>query len=314
MKYSLIVPIYNDGDLALEFTQTFEIEIKAILESRDIDDSCELIFVNDGSSNNSLSRLKDLSKRFAFVRVIDLSRNVGQHVAITAGYESASGEFVGMMNVDMQEHPSEYIKMLKYCESHPDVDFVLGLRQARRDQLINKFTSFCFNVLLNKLTSDTTPLNASTVRVMTRKFTNAYLELNERSRYLPGLENWLGFKHGHVEVTHVSRKKGKSSYTLRKRWEMAVNVILSFSDLPLRMAAGAGFTIAIVGFLMSIFLILQKLFLEEMQPGYTSTISIIVFLAGVQIMFIGLASLYIGRILKEVQNRPLYLINNKYNF
>lgn len=313
-KLSLVVPIYNDGNLAEDFCIEFHKVFKSYFNTENIDNHTELIFVNDGSKDHSIDNLEGLIRNFKFVKVIDLSRNFGQHIALTAGYENASGDFVGMMNVDQQEHPRELIKLLNYFNSNIDTDLVLGLRKYRKDNILNRSTSALFNILMNKLTGDYTPLNASTVRLMSRKFVNAYLNLTEKSRYLPGLENWLGFKHGYVSITHTDRKIGRSSYTLQKRIKMAINAILSFSDTPLKIATCAGVTIAIIGFMMGIYLLIQKLTLSNIQPGYTSTITIIIFLSGTQIMFIGLASLYIGRILREVQNRPLYIVNKKFNF
>lgn len=314
IKYSLVVPIYNDAYLAQTFVDAFYSEMSLFLDIKLIEVQVELIFVNDGSLDGSFATLKELSHRYPFVKVIELSRNFGHHIALTAGYEHAAGEYVGMMNVDLQEHPLEYVKMLRCFIDSPNVDFVLGLRTYRGDGFVNRVTSRLFYIFLNRLTGDKTPINASTVRVMNRKFLNAYLRLNEKSRYIPGLENWLGFNHLYIDVNHSQRKVGKSSYNFSKRLKMAFEVVLSFSDLPLRIAALAGFVISIIGFLMTFFLILQSVFFINFQAGYTSTISLIVFLSGVQIMFIGLSSLYVGRILREVQNRPLYLIKKKLNF
>jgi len=314
IKVSIIVPIYNDGALAEEFCVVFEKVFQDYFQTKEINNFVELIFVNDGSKNDSFLILKKIPKQFSFVKIINLSRNFGQHIALTAGYEMSIGAHIGMLNVDMQEHPKEIIKYLDLFKEDNDIDFILGLRKYRHDSFFKKVTSLLFNQLMNKLTGDKTPLNASTLRMMNRKFLNAYLSLNEKSRYLPGLENWLGFKHGYVDIEHVDRKKGKSSYNFFSRIKMATNAILSFSDIPLRFVVSVGFLISVVGFLMIFFLFIQKLFFVEMQPGYTSTISIIVFLGGFQILVIGLSSLYIGRILKEVQNRPLYIIKDKINF
>lgn len=313
-RVSIIVPIYNDGVLARDFCIAFEIVFQDYYQIQQINGLVELIFVNDGSKNDSFLILKKVAEQFSFVKVINLSRNFGQHVALTAGYAEASGDYIGMLNVDMQEHPKEIIKYLDLFQKDKEIDIILGLRKYRNDSFFKKGTSLLFNQLMNKLTGDNTPLNASTLRIMNRKFLNAYLSLNEKSRYLPGLENWLGFNHGFVEIEHFNRKTGKSSYNFFSRIRMATNAVLSFSDIPLRLVVSIGFLISIIGFLMIFFLFLQKMFFVEMQPGYTSTISIIVFLGGFQILVIGLSSLYIGRILKEVQNRPLYIIKDKINF
>ncbi len=312
-QYSLIVPIYNDAYLAEEFCEDFEREFKGYLGKENISDDVELIFVNDGSRDDSFATLTAVCSRFPFAKAVNLSRNFGQHIALSCGYNLAKGDYVGSLNVDMQDPPSQILVELDYLKKH-DFDLVYGLREFRHSSFGEKMSSYLFNIMLNKLTGNTTPHNISTLRIMNRKFTDAYNSLTEKSRFLPGLEAWIGFKHGFVKVLHQERQKGKSSYNFKKRLIMATDSIISFSDLPLKLIAMFGICIAIIGFMLTFYLFLTKLFFIKYQPGYTSTISIITFIGGVQIMVTGLAALYIGRILKEVQNRPLYIISDKINF
>ncbi|HTA62754.1 MAG TPA: hypothetical protein VK835_09875, partial [Bacteroidia bacterium] len=193
-------------------------------------------------------------------------------------------------------------------------DIVYGLSKDRKTSFINRMTSRLFSFVLNFLTKSNMPYNVTTLRIMNRKFVDTYNSLTEKSRFIPGLETWIGLKHGYLPIIHQAREMGESSYNFKKRFFMAMEAIISFSDYPLRLIVGLGSLIAVLGFLMTIFLMTSKLFFIEYQAGYTSTISLITFLGGIQIMVIGFASLYIGRILKEVQNRPLYIINEKHNF
>jgi glycosyltransferase involved in cell wall biosynthesis len=310
---SLVVPIYNDGWLAKDFLERFKEVFIKYLNSEDLDSYVELIFVNDGSSNGSIIEIIQLSKSYRFVKVIDLSRNFGQHIALTAGYQFSKGDYVGMMNVDLQEDVSQFVKLVDFLKENPNYDFALGLREKRNDGVINKITSYLFHKTLNFLTGDNTPTNSSTVRAMSRAFLNAYLDLTEKDRYLPALENWLGFNHAYLPIIHTERKKGKSSYNFIKRLKMAVNAIITFSDKPIKIAVIIGFIITFLGFLMMFRLIIMKLFYAEMQPGYTSTLTLIIFFSGLHLMFLGLASIYIGKILREVQNRPLFIIKKTYN-
>lgn len=312
MTYSIVVPIYNDGILAEAFCKEFHRVFKAYLNNEFIENETELIFVNDGSKNNSLELLRKLAFEYKFVKVIDLSRNFGQHIALSCGYQYAKGSYVGMLNVDMQEPPSEIIKLLEFIKDG-DFDIVYGLADQRKTSLVNKLTSKIFANALNFLTNSKTPTNVTTLRIMNRKFVNAYNQLTEKSRYIPGLETWLGFKRGYMSVIHKEREIGRSSYNFKKRLRMAIESIISFSDFPLRLIVGFGFFIALVGFVLTLILIVSKLFFVDYKAGYTTTVSLITFLGGIQIMVIGFASLYIGRILAEVQNRPLYLINEKIN-
>ena len=247
------------------------------------------------------------------VNVIDLSRNFGQHIALSCGYKHANGNYLAMLNVDMQEPPSQVIKLLDHIKIS-DVEIVYGLVDKRKTTLLNRISSKFFNQILNFLTQQKVPLNVSTLRIMSRKFIQSYNEFSEKSRYLPGLENWLGFKSDFLSICHQERKKGKSSYNFRKRFNMAFQTIISFSDFPLKLIVLLGSIIALLGFILTTILIFSKILFINFQPGFTTTVSVITFLGGIQIIVVGVSALYIGRILKEVQNRPLYIINEKINF
>jgi dolichol-phosphate mannosyltransferase len=312
-RYSVVVPIYKDGELADAFCNEFDRLFREHLRTDDISDSIEVIFVNDGSPDDSAEALRRVCAKWRFTKAVMLSRNFGQHVALSCGYEHARGDFVASLNVDMQDPPSELVKLLERAEKG-DADIVIGLRRKRRDSLSKRITSVLFHIVLSKLTGYSIPTNMATVRVMNRKFVDAYNSLSEKSRFMPGLEGWLGFRRGYVEIEHAERKVGKSSYNFTKRFLMALDSIISFSDLPLRMVVLLGSCVAFVGLCLTVALVIQKLFFVDLQAGYTSTVAIIVFFGGVQMFVVGLASLYVGRILKEVQNRPLYIVQEKISF
>ncbi len=255
--------------------------------------------------------MENVLPRFPFARLVELSRNFGHHVALSAGYRHARGRYVGMLNVDMEDPPDQIPLLLEVLEKG-EADIVHGLYQHRDVPWMNRITSRGFNAVLNWLTGYTVPPASTTLRIMNRRFVDAYNGLTEKSRYIPGLEFWLGFRHAYVPMRHQRRQQGTSSYNFRRRLRLATEAIISFSDLPLKMAAMAGMVIALVGLLMALFLVLSKLFVRDYQAGYTSTIAVIVFLGGVQILVVGLASIYIGRILREVQNRPLYIVREVY--
>jgi dolichol-phosphate mannosyltransferase len=217
-----------------------------------------------------------------------------------------------MMNADLEDPPEEIPKLLTKIETE-DFDIVHGLRKKRQSPLNVRFTSLLFNTLLNKLTGYEVPINVATLRVMNRRFIDAYNSLAESSRYIPGLEMWLGFKRGYVDIEHRERRMGRSSYSFRRRLMMAFDSIISFSDLPLKIVAVIGFIVAILGFVLTVFITILKLLYVDIEAGYASTISFIVFLSGVQVLVVGVASLYIGRILREVQNRPLYVVRETIN-
>jgi dolichol-phosphate mannosyltransferase len=318
VRYSFVVPIYKDADLAEEFAEEFRRVFRLRLGREDISGDVELIFVNDGSPDQggltgAAATLDRAAAKFDFVKVVELSRNFGQHVALSAGYRHAHGTYVGMLNVDMEDPPDQIPLLLDEIEKG-EADMVYGTRSRKTSPWHIRLTSWLFNWLLIKLTGFEIPLDTATLRVMSRQFVDAYNGLTEKSRYIPGLEMWLGFKKAYLPIHHQARKRGKSAYTLRSRLRFAFEAVISFSDLPLRMMVATGTVLASVGFLLTFALVIGQLFLIDFQPGYTSTVSLVVLLGGVQIMVVGLASLYIGRILREVQNRPLYIIRRRTNF
>jgi dolichol-phosphate mannosyltransferase len=210
------------------------------------------------------------------------------------------------------EDPPDQIPILLREIERGDRDIVWGLRRKRHGPFLAHATSMLFSFVLNKATGYDIPLNVATLRVMNRPFVDAYNALTEKGRYIPGLEMWLGFRRGYVETRHQPRAKGRSSYTFAKRLQMAFEATVSFSDLPLRFLVLLGSIIALVGIVLALSLVIGKLFFTDYRAGYTSTISTIVFLGGMQILVVGVASLYIGRILQEVQNRPLFVIRDAY--
>jgi len=312
-KYSFIVPIYNDGYLVEAFCNAIDREMKGILHLSDITRFVEVIFVNDGSSDDSQQQLATSASRYHFVKVIELSRNFGQHLAVSCGYRFARGTYVGMMNVDMQDPPDQIHLLLKEIESGT-CDIVIGLRQERRDKLMERVTSLLFNRILNWLTGAKTPINSASLRIMNRRFVDAYNTLNDRLPYIPGLEHWLGFRHAWVTIRHNERIHGKSSYTFIKRLKMAGESILGFSDLPLRFAALLGTVITLLGCVLMMGLFVRKIVFANLLGGYTSTIAMIVILGGTNLLFMGLIGLYLGRVLHEVQGRPRFIIKSVVNF
>jgi glycosyltransferase involved in cell wall biosynthesis len=311
MLYSFIVPIYNDGALARDFCVEMASVFRRYLGHDDLARDLEVIFVDDGSANNSPELLKEVCDKFDFAKCMLLSRNFGQHIATSAGYRAASGDYVGTLNVDMEEAP-KYLPDLLDALKQGDCDIVGGQHRGRPVRFTTRMTSYLFNVVMNRLTGYRIPVNATTMRIMTRRAIDVYNGLTEKSRFMPALEGWLGLRYTRVPIEQQPRKAGKSSYNFRRRLRMAYSSVISFSDFPLRLAVKFGMAVAGIGMLLAVGLILQKWFGPSLLPGYTSTFVLIVFLGGVQIAVTGVASLYIGRILAEVQQRPLFVVRETY--
>lgn len=308
---SIVVPIYNDAYLAETLCQSVELSFghyfKTLNRNESFSTLIEVIFVNDGSRRDSEDLLDQVVEKFAFASVFHLSRNFGQHIAVSCGYRQSTGDVIVMMNVDQEDPPEEIVKMVKHLKTS-GCDIVHGLYDNRRVSLINKMTSTFFGLLLNWLTGYNLPLNATTARVMNRNFVQHYNALSEHQRYIPALEMWLGFRHDYVETQHQVRRDKGSSYNFFRRLKMALEAVVSFSDLPLKIASGFGFVIAMIGFAMMISLLIRRLSGIDIQLGFTSTFSAITLFGGISILVTGMAGLYIGSILREVQGRPLYIV------
>jgi len=311
MLYSFVVPIFNDGALAQAFCIEMASVFRRYLGHDDLARDLEVIFVDDGSKNDSPQLIKQACDEFPFAKAVLLSRNFGQHIAVSAGYRAASGDYVGSLNVDQEEPPRCLPDLLDALRTGGH-DIVGGLHDGRTVGLAERMTSALFVGVMNRLTGNSLPVNATTVRIMTRRALDVYNSLTEKSRYMPGLEAWLGLKYTRVPIEGQPRKVGKSSYNFRRRLRMAYSSVISFSDFPLRLAVKFGMVVAGLGMLLAAGLLLQKLFGASLLPGYTSTFVLIVFLGGVQIAVTGVASLYIGRILAEVQQRPLFVVRETY--
>jgi glycosyltransferase involved in cell wall biosynthesis len=305
MKYSIVIPIYNDGYLARAMCE----EVARVFST--IAGEKELLFINDGSANDSLETLKGLVADFSFVRVIDLSRNFGQHIALACGFREAKGEIIIRMNVDQQDPPAELPKLIAAVEQD-DCDLVVGQYAERKSPLRSKITSFVYFALFRFLTGLDVPHNTSPMRVMSRRFIDAYNRLTEKSRFPQGLDIWLGFKQRYIEIEHRERIDKKSSYTFMKRLRLASDGILYFSDRPIKMVMVFGFIMAVIGAVLGGAIVMAKIMGIQFLPGYASLAVLGLVTFGIQLTSLGLVGLYIGRIFKETQNRPLYLIREVY--
>jgi len=312
--YSFVVPIYNDGYLVSAFCEEFEKVFQQYLNTTSIENEVELIFINDGSTDNSLELLKESVDSYNFVKVINLSRNFGQHIAILCGYKNSSGDIVGRLNVDMQDPPYEIPKLLEYLNSESDTDMVVGLQKKRKGKALDKITGFLFFKFFNYFTGSKVPQYTSSLRVMKKIFVNAIISTNDKTPFLQGLENWIGYNISYVKINHLKRSDNQSSYNLSKRMKLGIDAAISFSDRPLKLACFFGFFSCLLSLILFAYLFTTKLLYPEIEPGYTSTVCLILFLFGIQIFVTGLCGIYTGKILLQTQNRPLYIIKEMINF
>lgn len=303
-KISIVCPVYNEELSIAEFIRT----IVDVLEASGY--LYELLFVDDGSKDNTLGILKAQQVLYSSIKIISFSRNFGKEAALTAGLSYAKGDAVIPIDVDLQDPPAVIIKLIEQWQSGFDV--VIAIRVDRSlDNHFKRLSSNWFYKCHNFMSHDKIPENAGDFRLMSRKVVDALNLLPERQRFMKGLFSWVGYKTAQVKYTRAKRSLGKSKFSGWSLWNLALDGITSFSTMPLRVWSYLGLTISMFSFLYGLYIIYRTLFVGHDVPGYASLFSAIVFLGGVQLIGIGVLGEYIGRIYMESKNRPLYIIEEK---
>lgn len=298
---SVVLPIYNEEQGLKTFIESLESELEKCTEE------VEIIFVNDGSKDNSLTIIKDLCKDRKNFKFINLSRNFGHQIAVSAGIDYAQGDKVVLIDSDGQDPPEVIHQML--AKMSEGFDVVYAQRIKRSDEsFMKKITAKFFYKLLNRITSIEIPVDTGDFRIMNRKVVDSLKRMPEKQRYLRGQIAWLGYNQTSVSYERLGRNAGETGYTYRKMINLAIDAITSFSNWPLRLATLSGFVCAFLGFILILYTLYAKFILQVYEPGWPSLMISIVFLGGIQLLGIGMIGEYIGRINDNVKNRPLYLI------
>ena len=306
--FSVVVPIWNEEQVIPEL-------YKRVVDVMDRqEESWELICVNDGSRDGSLKLLLALREQDPRVKVVDFSRNFGHQVAITAGADFAEGDAVIVMDADLQDPPSVIEEMIARWREGYEVAY--AVRTSRVGETRFKlWTASLFYRLLASITDDIDiPLDAGDFRLMDRRVVLAMRQLREKHRFMRGLSSWVGFKQIAVEYERQERFAGETKYPLRKMLRLANNAITSFSYLPLQLATYFGFGLAIISLLGIFLTIALRMSGSHFFEGQATTLVSVLFLGGIQLIFLGIIGEYLGRIYDEVKNRPLYIVSRAYGF
>jgi len=305
---SIVVPLFNEEESICETAR----RLLALRDSLSSVLDIELLFIDDGSRDRSLSLLRDLAKTTSVMKVISLSRNFGHQIAITAGIDLAAGDYVALIDADLQDPPELISDMYRLALTGFDV--VYGKRRSRSEEsLFKKVTAAVFYRLLNSMCEVDIPTDTGDFRLMSRKVVDAFKQLRERHRFVRGMVPWLGFRSIPFEYDRAERFAGETKYTLKKMVAFATNAILSFSRKPLTLAIRFGFITVLAGMALGLYKLYQKLFTNIPIPGFTAIFLSIVVFSGIQILLIGLVGEYISRIFEEVKERPLYLVSETIN-
>ena len=276
-----------------------------------INEPYEIVFINDGSRDNTLNVLLNAKQNFKNIRIINFSRNFGKEAALTAGLDKARGEAAIPIDVDLQD-PPELIKELvaKWREGY---DVVLAKRADRTsDSFAKRVSADLFYKLNGKISNVDIPNNVGDFRLMSKRVVEALKRLPENQRFMKGLFAWVGFKTVVIEYVREKREAGQSSFNGWKLWNFALDGITSFSTLPLRIWLYIGALVSFLSFLYGSFIILKTLIFGVDLPGYASLAVIMLFLGGIQLIGIGILGEYIGRIYSESKRRPSYIIEGEY--
>ncbi|MBM6500831.1 glycosyltransferase family 2 protein [Flavobacterium macrobrachii] len=307
MKLSIVTTLYKSKG----FLEIFLKEIISAIEIINVKEY-ELIFVNDGSPDNSVEYLLDRKKEISQIKIIDLSRNFGHHYAIQAGLNYSSGEYVFLIDNDLETPPSILVDYYKEIKNDTNLDVVYGYQEARKGNFIEKKAGSVFWVLINKLSDTKIPHNILTERLMTRQYVNELLRLQDANLFIGGMFYWVGFNQKGIPVKKGIRE-GASTYTIKRRAELMLQAITSFSGKPLEWLFYIGISISSFSFLFLMYLAVQKVIhQDDVQLGWTSIVAINVLILGIISTFLGLIGIYIFKIFKQVQGRPNAIIKKVY--
>ena len=270
--------------------------------------SFELIYVNDGSKDQSIAVIKGLAKDHSFVKFINFSRNFGHQIAVSAGLDLCRGTEVVIIDADGQD-PPELIPEL-YKKLNEGFEIVYAKRKSRKgESALKLLTARWFYKILAKLTSIDIPMDTGDFRIIHRKVVDQINKMPEKQKFLRGQMAWVGFRQTFVEYDRDERMSGDTGYTFRKMFRLAMDGITSFSNFPLRVATISGFACAFIGFLLIIYTLYSRYVLKDYEPGWSSLMITIVFIGGIQLIGIGIIGEYISRIYDNIRNRPLYIVD-----
>lgn len=301
-KLSVVVPCYNEeGNVEALYD-----ECCAVLGGRSID--FEMIFVNDGSTDGTMKRLRGIVERAQTrVRVVDFSRNFGKEPAMLAGLAESTGEYTVIMDGDMQQSPEVVLEMFGLLETDPDLDCVAAVQKSRREGAVLSFFKRSFYKIINRASSVDFVSGASDFRMMRRPVVEAVLSVGEYFRFSKGIFSFVGFNTHYLPYQARERGSGKTKWSFRKLFAYAMDGIIGFTTAPLKFLTVSGTLLSIVSFIYLAVVVLKKLFFGDPVQGFATTVGCILLLGGLQLLGMGIMGEYLGRTYIETKRRPIYI-------
>lgn len=301
-KVSLVVPCYNEEEVLPYFYEEFCRVAKQLS-----DYIVEVIFIDDGSKDQTLSVVKKFSEKDARVKYLSFSRNFGKEAAIYAGFQYADGEYVAMLDADLQDPPSLLPKMLQAIKEE-GYDSVATRRVSRKGEPpVRSFFARCFYKLMNKISTAEIMDGARDYRLMTRQFKDAILEISEYNRFSKGIFGWVGFKTKWIEFENVERKAGETKWSFWKLFKYSLEGIIGFSTAPLAMVSMLGVGVCMIAFLFLLFILVKTICFGDPVAGWPSMACIILMLGGIQLLCMGILGMYLSKTYLETKKRPIYI-------
>lgn len=305
MKLSLVAPCYNEEANVKRFFDA----VKTAFDGKVTD--YEIVFVNDGSKDGTYKELKKLydeNKKDNNIQVLTFSRNFGKESAMYAGLSNAKGDYVCIIDADLQQRPEVVLEMLDKINSDEDIDCVAAYQENRKESKAMSGIKSGFYKFINKIADVDFVNGASDFRLMKRSMVEAILDMSEYHRFSKGIFSWVGFNTAYIPYTVEEREFGETKWTIGKLFKYAIEGIISFSTFPLKLATAIGITTSIISVLYLIFVILQKLIAGIDVPGYATIVVLVLFLGGMQLFCLGILGEYLSKIYVQVKNRPIYIL------
>jgi len=302
---SVVSPVYCCANCLRELCARLASTLAAISESY------EIILIDDASPDAAWQVVRELCASDPRIKAVGLSRNFGQHYAIAAGLEHARGNWIVVMDCDLQDRPEEIGKLYeKALEGH---DIVFAERETRQDSWLKRNSSRAFIALLNYLSGADYDYRTANFGVYSRAVVDSVRSMGDQSRFFPVMVRWTGFRSTSVPVQHDARSDGRSAYSLRRLLRLALDIILSYSDKPLRLVAALGIIVSVIALGMTAFSLFRYLHGDVTVAGYTSVIASMWLLAGVTLFCMGIIGLYVGRVFESVKSRPVFIVRERLN-
>lgn len=304
---SLIVALYYEEDCVEEFVRS----VRAELDHTEL--SYEIVFTDDGSTDRTIEIVQGMAAADDRIKLVQLARNYGKEVAVTAGIEHARGEYLLMMDVDLQDPPDRIVDFYHKIREGEGHDIVFGIRERKNDTFLRSLFSQFFWWFLNTLTGLKIPTGLAVMRIFNRKFAAEFLRFSERIRFIEGIFVSIGLRQTTMLIENRERFAGVSKFNFSRRMKLAVNAILAFSNRPLEVATGFGLSMLGLTTLTGIYFLSRRLFFGIGMQGWTSLTLFVLFMGSIQIILLGIMGNYVGRIYTESKARPLYSVQQRIN-